>query len=64
MLFRIAPLLVASALFSTALCRFDWSTNTGKTRLRGNSFGTGYVNATYDYVVSESSESRHDVLLI
>ena len=59
-----ASLLIASTFLSTALCRFDRSMNAGKTRLRGNLFGIDYVNATYDYVVSKTSKSRHFALLI
>lgn len=46
--------LVATLFFiSSILCsRLDWSLENGKTRLRGNSFGSGYSNTTYDYVVS------------
>ena len=56
MLLTFVPLVIVTcSFFSTVLCggRFDWSIgNDGKTRLRGNSFGSGYVNTTYDYVVS------------
>lgn len=45
--------LMTPVFFLTVLCsRFDWSVKDGKTRLRGNSFGAGYVNTTYDYIVS------------
>lgn len=57
MLFSFVPLVVTPLFASTVLCsRFDWSVNNGKTRLRGDSFGSGYVNTTYDYIVSEWEE--------
>lgn len=53
MLLSFVPLVLTPVFFLTVLCsRFDWSVNNGKTRLRGNSFGSAYVNTTYDYVVS------------
>ena len=53
MLLTFVPLFAAPLIFATLVCgRLDWSINNGKTRLRGNSFGSGYVNATYDYIVS------------
>ena len=57
MLLSFVPLVVTPFFFSTVLCgRLDWSSNSGKTRLRGNSFGSGYVNTTYDYIVSRWEE--------
>ena len=53
MYLSFVPLALIPLFLSTVLCtRFDWSVKNGKTRLRGNSFGIGYVNATYDYIVS------------
>ena len=53
MFLSFVTLAVIPLFLSSVLCsRFDWSVKNGKTRLRGNSFGIGYVNATYDYVVS------------
>ena len=53
MLLSFVPLVLTPVLFLTVLCtRFDWSVENGKTRLRGNSFGSGYADTTYDYIVS------------
>ena len=58
MLLSFVPLLAIPFIFFTVVCgRLDWSINNGKTRLRGNSFGSGSVNTTYDYIVSCWEES-------
>ena len=68
MLLSFVPLVVAPFIFSTVVCgRFDWSINNGKTRLRGNSFGSGYVNTTYDYIVScweEFSVTSRELIIL
>lgn len=52
MLFKVEALIAPFYFLAAASCvRFDWETNGSQTRLRGNSFGSGYVNATYDYIV-------------
>ena len=53
MLFSLLSLFAAPFIFAIVVRgRFDWAVNNGKTRLRGNSFGSGYMNTTYDYIVS------------
>jgi hypothetical protein len=43
--------LMALAVAPGAFARIDWTKGDGRTRLLGSSFGMGYENATYDYVV-------------